>query len=148
MNEYLIPVVAILMATLVMFTASPASAVAQPYEFHADARMQHETFGSEAKTYGYMNVFTDSHGDGIINVMFSNGSRLHRARFNARVNFLNAAGNVIREEHFNCWIDAADVTEQTECKVSRVFSLTGFDSIGVDFYLSDVPEMNATAAIN
>ena len=127
--------------------SSPASAVSHPYEFHADARMRYENLGPIENAYGYLNIVTDQSGNGVINVMFSNASRLNVAMFNARVKFISASGTVIREEKFDCWIDAAGYREATECKVTKPLGLGGFESVEVDFYLSDVPQINAAAVI-
>jgi len=130
-----------ILATLTV--ATQAAAASQPREFHADGTMVHERFGPVAKAYGYMNVVTDDQGAGTINVMFSNGSKLERAQFNARVKFLNAGGKVLQEKTFDCWIDAEGLREPGECKVSRPLTVRGFDAVEVDFYLTDIPEFSA-----
>jgi len=127
-----------------LFSAS-LSAATHPFEFHADARMWHDSLGLIDQAYGYMYVVTDEDGNGTVNVMFSNGSGLDLAQFNARVSFLDAAGGVIREEHFDCWLDAAGLREAIECKVTKPLSRAEFDSISVDFYLSEVDEIDAAA---
>ena len=127
--------------------SQPATAASHPFEFHADARMVDAQLGPIDQAYGYMNVVTDSEGNGTINVMFSNGSGQDLAQFNARVKFLDTMGAVIREEHFDCWMDAEGLQEAIECKVTKPLSVTVFDTIEVDFYLSNPPESNTTAAI-
>jgi hypothetical protein len=108
--------------------------------------MFHESHGRIDETYGYVYVTTDKIGAGTISVMFSNGSRLDGAKFNARVKFLDTSGAVMKEEYFNQRIAAADLQGAAEGKVSKPFRLSGFDSgfdsIEVDFYLSDIPESN------
>ena len=131
--------------TLISVTSSHAAS--HPFEFHADAVMTHERFGPVEDAYGYMNVITDGNGKGTINVMFSNGSALDRAQFNARVRFLNARGKVLQEEVFDCWIDAEGLREAGECKVSQPLRVIGFDSVEVDFYLTDIPELSAALAV-
>ncbi len=123
----------------------PLAAASHPFEFHADARMQHEIHGPIEQAYGYMNVVTDSQGNGTINVMFSNGSGLDLAQFNAQVRFLDADGIVLGEEHFDCWLDAAGLREAIECKITKPLSLVDFDAIEVDFYLSELAEIDAAA---
>lgn len=124
-----------------------AGAASHPFEFHADARMQHALHGPVEQAYGYMNVITDDKGNGSITVMFSNGSGLDLAQFNARVKFLDSAGAIIKEEYFDCWMDAEGLREALECKVTKPLSLSSFDSVEVDFYLSDIDELNTTAAV-
>jgi hypothetical protein len=125
----------------------PVAAASQPFEFHADGKMVHAQRGPVDRAYGYMNVLTDSEGNGTINVMFSNGSGQDLAQFNARVKFLDTMGAIIREEYFDCWMDAEGLREAIECKVTKPLSVTNFDSIAVDFYLSEPSANNATAAI-
>ena len=94
-----------------LFDSHPASAVGHPYEFAVDARMANHGSDAVTKTYGYMTLVTDGNGNGTIDVMFSNGNSRHSALFNARVRFLDAAGAVIREEHFDHWLAAAEFDE-------------------------------------
>jgi hypothetical protein len=131
---------------LALLASQPASAVGYPFEFSTDAKM---TYGSETaieKVYGFMTVATDKNGDGTINVMFSNGSRSTSARFNARVKFLDQSGAVIREEYFDHWLGAAEFDEAIEGKVTKAMTSADFESIQVDFYLSDITGSNAAMA--
>lgn len=146
MNTKIAKLITAILLPLSLFCAPTANAASHPFEFHADARMQHEQLGPIEQAYGYMNVVTDENGNGSINVMFSNGSGLDLAQFNARVKFLDTAGAIIKEEYFDCWIDAEGLQEAVECKVTRPLSLSSFDSIEVDFYLSEIDEHNTTAA--
>lgn len=123
-------------------------AVPHPYEFHADARMTHASHEIGSDTYGYMYVLTDKAGNGTINVMFVNGSRLNWGNFNARVKFINKENVVLREEVFDCWIGAADISANNECKVSMPFTFPNFDAIEVDFYLSDISDSGTIAFID
>ncbi len=139
--------VAAALLPLALLCSQPAVSASHPFEFHADARMQHENFGPIEQAYGYMNVVTDADGNGSINVMFSNGSGLDLAQFNARVKFLDTAGAIIKEEYFDCWMDAEGLREAIECKVTKLISLSAFDSVEVDFYLSEIDENSATLAV-
>ncbi len=114
------------------------------FEFHHDARMQHQAGGTLEKAYGYVYVATDMQGHGVIQVMFSNGSSLDNARFNARLKFLDADGGLIREESFSHRIEAAGVDGAAERRLSKLVDLTQFTALQVDFYLSDVPNSMAT----
>jgi surface antigen len=137
MNKTLFKIASICLVPLFLLGSRQAFAVAHPYDFHADARMVHQNLGPVAKAYGYMNVVTDTNGQGIINVMFSNGSQLNWARFNARVKFLDATGTIIKEEIFDQRIAAAGNEGAVERKVSKSLTVSDFDSIQVDFYLTD-----------
>lgn len=128
-----------------LFASQPAAAIGHPYEFAVDARMANQGNDIVNKTYGYMTLVTDKDGNGTIDVMFSNGNPSHSARFNARVKFLDAAGAVIREEYFNHWLAAAEFNEAIEGKVTKPLPLSDFDSIQVDFFLSDISGSNAAA---
>ena len=140
MSEYTLYMATALMITLSAFVLHPAQAASRTTEFHEFARMAHESFGRIDETYGYVYVATDADGAGTISVMFSNGSRLDGAKFNARVRFLDTAGAVVKEESFNQRIAAADFEGAAEGKISKPLTFPDFDSIQVDFYLSDIPE--------
>ncbi len=139
MNRLSVLIAGILLA-FASFISHTANAVSHPYDFHADAKMVHKNHGPVDNAYGYMNVITNDRGKGIINVMFSNGSAINLARFNARVKFLNASGLVIKEEYFGHRISAAGFSGAVERKVSKPLAVSNFDSILVEFYLSDVPD--------
>jgi hypothetical protein len=137
MNKTMLKIASICLLPLSLLASRQALAVAHPYDFHADARMAHKIFGPVEKAYGYMNVVTDTNGNGIINVMFSNGSQLNWTRFNARVKFLDAAGAIVKEEYFDHRIAAAGNDDANEHKVTKPLTVSDFDSIQVDFYLTD-----------
>lgn len=147
MNIQTSNLIAAVLLPLALLGSLPTAAAPHPLEFHADARMQHEQYGLVEQAYGYMNVITDANGNGSINVMFSNGSGLDLAQFNARVKFLDSAGAIIREEYFDCWMDAEGLREAIECKITKPLSLSAFDSVEVDFYLSEIDEHSTTAAV-
>ena len=137
MNKFKAFYTAAWFAPLISIASSQAHAVAHPFEFHADAKMAHQEQGPVDKAYGYMNVVTDQEGNGSINVMFSNDSHVNEAGFNASVKFLNTSGVVIREESFNCWMDSNGIEGPVECMVSKPLMSSNFESIEVDFYLSE-----------
>lgn len=148
MNKTLLKIASICLVPLCLLVSRQAFAVSHPYDFHADAKMVLQNIGPVEKAYGYMNVVTDTSGNGIINVMFSNGSQLNWARFNARVKFLNAAGEVVKEEYFDHRIAAAGNEGAIERKVTKSLIVPDFDSIKVDFYLSDLPDTADAPAIS
>jgi hypothetical protein len=132
-------ITATITAALMVIASGTAAARNATYEYHADAPMRHASGISIENAYGYAYVVTDKKGHGVIRVMFSNGSPLHYARFNAHVAFLDVDGGVIREEHFDRQIEAADVQGAAESRVSKLVDLTDFASVKVDFFLSDIP---------
>lgn len=146
MNEYILFLIAALLALCSSVFSGLAHADSHPYEFHADARMAHELYGPVDKTYGYMYVLTDRNGKGTINVMFSNGNEASWARFNARVRLVDATGAVVREELFESWLDAADFGEATERRISKALEGVDFETVRVDFYLSDISDRYTSAA--
>jgi len=131
-----------------LFASQPASAVGHPYDFAVDARMASHDKDAVTKTYGFMTLVTDAEGNGTIDVMFSNGNSAHSARFNARVKFLDTDGIVIREEYFDHWLAAAEFDGAVEGKVTKHLPLSDFESIQVDFFLSNIsgPDAVATSA--
>lgn len=131
---------------LALLASQPASAAGYPFEFSTDARMTYSSGPAIEKAYGLMTVVTDRNGNGTINVMFSNGSHSTSARFNARVKFLDQSGAVIREEYFDHWLAAAEFDEAIEGKVTKAMNLADFESIEVDFYLSNVSGPDKAAA--
>ena len=146
MKKQVFKAVSPLLVCACSFMFNQAYAVAHPFEFHADAKMQLQSYGPVDDAYGYMYVETDLEGNGTITVMFSNASEVDLARFNAHVKFLDQAGAVVGEEYFDCWIDREGMREAIECKLSRPLAHSGFDSIQVDFYLSDLPEGSSASS--
>ncbi len=139
MYKYLLNLAFMLVSGLLV-ASSPAYGESHPFDFHINAKMQHKHHGPVDKAYGLVSINTDNHGNGIIDVMFSNGSQIDWAKFNAHIKFLNASASVIKEEHIYRWLDAAGEDGATERKVSKLVTISGFESIEVDFYLTDMPE--------
>lgn len=138
MNKYLLNIT-LLLASALQMTSIPAYGESHSYDFHADAKMLHKHHGPVDKAYGLVKVVTDHHGKGTIDVMFSNGSQIDWAKFNAHVKFLNASGSVVREEHIYRWLDAANEDGAAERKISKSLTVSGFETIEVEFYLTDIP---------
>ena len=133
---------------LALLASQSAFAVGYPFEFSTDAKMTYRNQTAIDKAYGFMTVVTDKNGDGTINVMFSNGNQSTSARFNARVKFLDQSGAVVREEYFDHWLGAAELDEAIEGKVTKSMTSANFESIQVDFYLSNVSGLEKAAANN
>lgn len=126
-------------AMMLMLVCVPALASEQTYEFHHDARMHDQAGGQVKNAYGYVYVATDKKGHGVIRVMFSNGTRLDNALFNAQVSFLDADGGLIRNENFSRRVQAAGADGAAEGRLSKLVKLTDFASLQVRFFLSDIP---------
>lgn len=139
MNKPASKIYAALLLPLLLLTCAEAVAGNPNYEYHVDARMQHALTGPLKDAYGYVYVVTDKKGHGVIRVMFSNGTALDHASFNARVKFLDANGELIREEHFARRIEAAGLHGAAERSLSKLVDLSEFAAVRVDFYLSDIP---------
>jgi len=133
-------------AIMLILVCVPALASQQTYEFHHDARMQDQAGGLVSNAYGYVYVATDKKGHGVIRVMFSNGTRLDNARFNAQVRFLDADGRLIRNESFSVRIRAAGADGAAERRLSKLVDLTEFASLQVKFFLSDIPTVSDAQA--
>ncbi|MCP4470192.1 MAG: hypothetical protein GY815_05815 [Gammaproteobacteria bacterium] len=146
MKNFLSHSILVLLLPMLILAWGQAAAANHAYEFHADDGMRHATRGAVENAYGYMYALTDKKGHGAISVMFSNGNRLQAAQFNARVKFVDARGSVIKEEHFTQRIAAAGRDGAVERKLVRAISLSGFDSIEVDFYLTDALQSSVSAA--
>jgi len=129
---------ALMLLPLLLLTCGQALAGNPNFEYHADARMQLASRGEVKDAYGYVYVVTDKKGHGVIRVMFSNGTSLDHAQFNARVKFIDVDGRLIREEHFARRIEAAGFHGAAERSLSKLVDLSEFESVRVDFYLSDV----------
>ena len=129
----------ILLLPLLLLTCGQALAGNSNFEYHADARMQHASRGTINDAYGYVYVVTDKKGHGVIRVMFSNGTSLDHAQFNAHVKFLDADGSLIREEHFERRIEAAGMHGAGERSLTKLVDLSEFASVRVEFFLSDIP---------
>ncbi len=142
MDKILLKLTLALFTVLAVIGLNQVYAASSPLEFHADAKMRLVDGGAIDRTYGYLRVRADGAGNGLVDVMFSNGSSTLKARFNARVEFLDGAGRLVREEHFACRLGRAGSGGIRECKVSRMLKRSWFDKVQVDFYLSDVPKPN------
>ena len=139
MNKAGSKIYSILLSLLLFLACGQAAAGSANYEYHLNASMQHAGNGSVKDAYGYVYVVTDKKGHDVIRVMFSNGTPLDNVRFNARVQFLNADGTLIREEYFERRIEAAGFDGASERSLSKLVDLSEFAAVKVDFFLSDIP---------
>jgi len=139
MNKAESTIYSMLLLSLLLLTSGQAAAGSANYEYHLNAAMQHAGTGSIKDAYGYVYVVTDKKGHGVIRVMFSNGTSLDYARFNARVKFLDADGALIREEFFERRIEAAGSDGAAERSLSELVDLSEFAAVEVDFFLSETP---------
>lgn len=148
MDKILLKLSLALFTVLAVIGLNQVYAASTPLEFHADAKMRLADGGAVNRTYGYMRVLADGAGNGLVDVMFSNASSTLKARFNARVEFLDANGRIVREEHFDCRLGRAGSGGTRECKQSRMLRRSWFDKVKVDFYLTDVPQANFVSQLN
>ena len=117
------------------------------FEYHHDAVMQLQSGDQVRGARGYVYVATDKKGHGVIQVMFSNATRLDNARFNAQVRFYNSDGSLLREEWFSRRIAAADSDGASEDRLSKLIELDEFDTLRVNLYLSDIPRPAQAALV-
>ncbi len=139
MNKLDTGLLAFLLLPVLWFSCGQAVASHPAWEYHADAAMQLENGNRVEQAYGYAYVVTDKRGHGVIRGLFSNGSSLHHALFNARIRFLDEAGRLIRVETFEDRIEAAGTDGAAERQLTKLVDLTEFADVEVDFFLSDVP---------
>ena len=139
MNKPGSKIYSLLLLSALLLTCGQVAAGSANYEYHLNASMQHAGSGSVKDAYGYVYVVTDKKGHGVIRVMFSNGSSLDNARFNARVKFLDVDGTLIREEYFERRIEAAGFDGAAERSLTKLVDLSEFAAVKVDFFLSDIP---------
>ena len=128
-----------------MVVASLPAMAAAAEEFHTSANMRYGGQFAIPETHGYVRVISDASGNGMIDVMFFNGNPEVQALFNASVRFIDASGRLVVETHFNCRVGEVSPDGAGECKVSKPLNKTLFDSVEVDFYLSDLPDPNLLA---
>lgn len=140
MNKHILNVLNAVLILGLTIAMNLAYGETRPYIFNAQAKMLDKHREPVDRAYGLINIITDNSGKGRIDVMFSNGSNIDWAKFNAHVIFLNASGSVLKDEHIYRWLDAANDEGASERKVSKLLSVTDFTNIEVDFYLSDIPE--------
>ena len=140
--------VLIFCTAILMACCRAGLADSQTFEYHHDAVMQLQTGDSIHGAHGYVYVATDKRGHGVIQVMFSNATRLDNARFNAQVRFFDAEGGLIREEWFSQHIAAADTEGAAEDRLSRLVALDDFATLKINLYLSDIPRPAQTALLS
>lgn len=148
MNKLLLKLTLALFTLLAVLGLNQVYAASTPLEFHADAKMRKAGGRTVEHTWGYLRVRSDGVGNGLVDVMFSNGNPTLKASFNARVEFIDSAGRVVREEHFSCRLGRAAGDSARECKVSRMLKRSWFDKVEVDFYLTESPQPKFVSALD
>ena len=138
MNKKRLHSVALLLLSGLLVILNPAYSESEIFDFQANAKMMHKHHGPVDNTYGLINVAIDADGQGRMEVMFSNGSQIDWARFNAYVKFIDAGGLVVREEHVYRWLESANAEGAAERKISKSMTLNRVKSVEVDFYLTDI----------
>ncbi len=140
MTKYGLNIINTLLIVGLALVFNPAYGETHRYTFYAISKMLDQHQKPVDQAYGLISIVSDDNGKGRINVMFSNGSKIDWAKFNARVKFINASGSVLKNEHIYRWLDAANEDGASERKVSKLLSVNEFTSVEVEFYLTDIPE--------
>jgi hypothetical protein len=135
-------------AALLLVFAQASFADRKTFEYHHDAVMQLHSGDPLQGAHGYVYVATDMKGHGVIQVMFSNATRVDNARFNAQLKFFAADGALLREEWFSQHIAAADHDGAAEDRLSRLVDLDEFATLKVNLYLTDIPRPAQTALVS
>ena len=125
---------ALLVAFSLLFLSS-AQASSYPYRYHADAQLQQANGEAAEDARAFLEIRSYRPGEGRITLVFANASRHGDARFNARIRFLDKDGEVLREEHFESRLGAADADGAFERQLSRALRVEGFERIDAEFYL-------------
>lgn len=112
-----------------------AQATSWPYTYHADALLEQANGQAASDARAYLEIRSYRPGEGRITLVFANGSRSSAARFNARIRFLDANGEVLREEHFESRLGAADTDGAFERRLSRALRVDDFARVDAEFYL-------------
>ena len=145
MNKYLVKILTTLLISI--FGTGMCWAAEHPVDIHHHAKMVYADYGPVDKTYGYLNIVTNENGSGMINVMFSNGRQTDWVKFNARVKFLDATGQVIKELNLHRWIGSAGSEGAAERKITKPLKISNFETIEVDFYLTETQDTVATIPV-
>ncbi len=125
---------ALLVLLSLVFMGS-AQAASWPYSYQADALLEQANGEPAADARAYLEIRSYRPGEGRITLVFANGSRSADARFNARIRFLDEDGDVLREEHFESRLGAADSDGAFERQLTRTLRVEAFTSIDTEFYL-------------
>ena len=125
---------AVLLALSLLFLGT-AQAASWPYHYQADALLEQPNGQPAGDARAYLEIRSYRPGEGRITLVFANGSRSSVARFNARIRFLDADGKVLREEHFESRLGAADSEGAFERMLSRALRVEAFARVDAEFYL-------------
>ncbi len=129
---YLGTVLLVLLSLMFLGTAQAAS---WPYSYQADALLQQANGEPADDARAYLEIRSYRPGEGRITLVFANGSRSAAARFNARIRFFDEDGDLLREEHFESRLGAADTDGAFERRLTRTLRVDEFASIDTEFYL-------------
>lgn len=125
---------ALLLGLSLLFLGT-AQAASWPYSYQADALLQQANGQPADDARAYLEIRSYRPGEGRITLVFANGSRSAAARFNARIRFLDKDGDVLREEHFESRLGAADTDGAFERMLTRTLRIDEFARIDTEFYL-------------
>ena len=125
---------ALLVAFSLLFLGT-AQAGSYPYQYHADALLVQANGEAADDARAFLDIRSYRPGEGRITLLFANESRHGDARFNARIRFIGEHGEVLREEHFESRLGAADAEGAFERRLSRALRVETFEQIDVEFYL-------------
>ena len=124
-----------LLVALSLLMLGSAQASSWPYRYQADATLEQANGEPASDARAYLEIRSYRPGEGRITLVFANGSRSSAARFHARVRFLDQDGELLREEHFESRLGAADAEGAFERRLSRALRVDEFARVDAEFYL-------------
>ena len=127
---------ALLLALSLLFLGT-AQAASWPYRYQADALLEQPNGQPASDARAYLDIRSYRPGEGRITLVFANGSRSSAAGFNARIRFLDADGELLREEHFESRLGKADTEGAFERMLSRALRVDAFARVEVEFFLDE-----------
>lgn len=124
-----------LLVALSLLLLGTAQAASWPYRYQTDAQLEQPNGQPANDARAFLEIHSFRPGEGRITLVFANGSRSSAARFNARVRFYDEDGELLREEHFESRLGAADADGAFERRLSRALRVEEFARVDTEFYL-------------
>ncbi len=89
------------------------------------------------RSHGYVYLFSDIQGNGLVNVFFSNGDRTKAANFGAQIYFFDQYGESIHKEVIHSKMEKANARSAFERKITNKINFGVFSSVKVEFFSNE-----------